>query len=229
MTKNPTLDNITLTTNFAPLAGLGHAWNARTDNAPIRGSERSLQRVRQYIGSYVCVHSAPSAWYGILVDASIDAGVISCDLADAGLWTQGMTKDLVLPGRKAREDLQARRDGMVTITAITALQPSAYFSEGDPKVKDAIEHRPGRPVPPSEEGTSIEDFAKYMDVSPDTAARAIIEMYDVGKGGKKKDGEDLRGDFASVINYCMEYAKTKHFPVRGTCAIVLAGARLYRW
>src|SRR5688572_7650139 len=194
-------------------------------------SERSLQRVKNMTGSYVCCHSAPSAWYGIVVDASIDAGVISVDLADAGLWTQGMTKDLIRPGRKATEDLQARRDGMVTVTAVTAIQPAAYFTEDNDKVKDAPQLRKGRAVAPAEEGTSIEDFATFMKSTPHEAAGALLEIYWKTQqvGGKKKEGDDLRGNFGAVINYCRAYAETKNFPIRGTCAIVLAGARLYQW
>lgn len=227
MTKNLPTPTITTDLSITDLATrrLDPSWTMPN----LTGSERSLQRVRQYIGTYVCVHSAPSAWYGILVDASIDAGVISCDLADAGLWTQGMTKDLVLPGRKAREDLQARRDGVVTVTAITALQPSAYFSEGNDKIKDAVTLRGTRPIPPAQEGTSIEDFARFMDTTPEKAAAAILELYNVNPGGRKKDGEDLRLNFAGVLAYVGEYAKTKTFPIRGTAAIVLAGARLYQW
>ncbi len=196
------------------------------------GSQRSLSRVLNYIGSYACVHSAPSAWYGIVVDASIDAGVISVDLADAGLWTQGMTKDLIRPGRKATEDLQARRDGMVTVTAVTAIQPAAFFTEDNDKIKDAPVPRFARAVPPSVEGTSIEDFAKFMETTPSEAANALMTTYWKTRkegGGKKGEADDLRGNFGAVINYCRAYAETKNFPIRGTCAIVLAGARLYQW
>lgn len=189
----------------------------------------SLARARDYIGQNVCVHSAPSAWYGILVSASIDAGVLCCDLADAGLWTQGTTKDLIRPAQKVTDDLQARRDGIVTVTAITAIQPAGYFTEGDPKIQDEPQLRTGRAVPPEVEGTSLEDFARFMEQEPHVAAAGVLEIYHKMGAKKGKDTDGLRGNFAGLLEFCREYAKTKNFPFRGTVAIVLAGARKYRW
>lgn len=197
-----------------------------TDTPP--DAARSLARVRDYIGQYCCVHSAPSAWYGIVMDASIDAGVISVDLADAGLWTQGMTKDLVLPGKKVREDLASRRDGVVTVTAVTAIQPSGAFHEGNDKVKDGISLRLKRAVPPEQQGTSLEDFAAFMNQEPGQVAAAVLEVYEkMVDRDKKRDDGGLRGNFAGVINLVRPYADTKDFPIRGTASIILSGARKY--
>lgn len=189
----------------------------------------SLARCRDYIGQNVCVHSAPSAWYGILVDASIDAGVLCVDLADAGLWTQGTTKDLIRPAQKVNEDLQARRDGVITVTAVTAIQPAGYFTEGDSKIKDEPTLRNTRPVPPRVEGTSLEDFARFMNQEPHIAAHAVLEVYHKMGAKRGKDTDGLRGNFIGVLELTADYCKSKNFPIRGTAAIVLAGARKYRW
>src|SRR5512134_450081 len=98
-------------------------------NLDLTGGQANLARVRDYIGQYVCIHSAPSAWFGMVVDASIDGGVVSVDLADGSLWTQGQVKDLIRPGRKSQgTELESRRDGIVTVQAVTALQPAGAFT-----------------------------------------------------------------------------------------------------
>lgn len=193
---------------------------------PLDGST-SLARLQNYIGQYVCVHSAPSAWFGCMVDVSIDGGVVSCDLADAGLWTQGATKDLLRPGKKATADLEARRDGVVTVAAITALQPSAAFTEGDDKVQDAPRLRKTRVRSPREMHIGLEDYAAFSGASaPHEAAGAILEVYE--KLGTKKE-DNGRGNFKGLLQMVKPYADTKDFPWRAVASILLHEARSYLW
>lgn len=221
MSKNETIKSNILGSNTL---GMSHTL------AYLEPTARSLARVMDYCGQYVCAHSAPSAWYGIVVDASIDAGVICLDLADAGLWTQGMTKDLIRPGQRVTEDLQSRRDGVVTVTALTAIQPAGAFFEGIDKLKDDLQLRDKRCVPPALQGTSLEDFAKFMGQEPGQTAAAVLEVYHkMVDRSKKKDDANLRGNFAGVINLVRDYAATKDFPIRGTASIVLHGGRKYMW
>jgi len=194
----------------------------------IDGSEASLARMNDHIGQYVCVHSAPSAWFGCVVDASIDNGVVSVDLADAGLWTQGQTKDLLRPARTATADLESRRDGVVTVLAVTALQPSAAFTEGVDKLSDKPQMRRHRVKAPRDTNLGLADYAAFSGSSePADAAAAILEMY--LKVGAKKGGDDTRGNMAGLIGMVKSYADEKCFPVRATAAILLHEARKYCW
>jgi hypothetical protein len=203
--------------------GLAHIVSATCND------EATLARMNDYIGQYVCVHSAPSAWYGIMVGCSVANGIPSCDLADAGLWTQGMTKDLVRPGQKSTDDLQARRDGVITVMAITAIQPAGAFSEQDDKVKDQIKLRSHRVRTPAEQGICLEQFAEFMGQEPHLVAGALLEVYHKSAPAKKKSDENPRGNFSAVIGMIQPYAETKDFPVRGIAGIVLHGARKYVW
>lgn len=195
---------------------------------PLNGAS-SLARLQSYIGRYVCVHSAPSAWFGCLVDVSIDGGVISADLADGGLWTQGQTKDLLRPGKKATAELEARRDGVITVAAITALQPSASFTENNDKIKDQPQLRKSLPRSPREQKIGLEDYASFCGkTEPHEAAGAVLEIYEK-TGAKARSDESGRGNFAGLIALVQPYALTKEFPVRAVASILLHEARGYMW
>src|SRR5690348_2574847 len=90
-----------------------------------RLSGSALLNPEAYIGQYVVVHSAPTAWIGCLVSIERREEAVGCVLADAGLWVNGELKDVVRPGLKAAKDTEASHHHIAYIPIVTAMQPAA--------------------------------------------------------------------------------------------------------
>lgn len=168
------------------------------------------------LGRYVCVHSAPSAWYGFLMYARDNGGVVSCVLADAGLWTQGLTDNLILPGQ-AGEKIKSRRLGLVTVAVVTAIQPSG--SHGEVRLRSTP---PNHFHLPSSYTPILESVAMSLDTHREGLFRMALEAY-----GQPKTGVGNEDAVVRLVTDGVE--ESLCLPRRVIASVVLDCARQRVW
>lgn len=185
---------------------------ARPPEGPTRYSHNVLLDAENYIGQYVIVHSAPTAWQGILINVERRGEAIGCTLADAGLWINGELKEVIVPGGRATKDTESSHHHIAYVPIVTALQPGAApftLKSWTPKPRG---RRPGDP-----NRISLSDYAAWSDQDNDTCVKALQNAYKAAKG------------FESVVTLVQAYADERAFPAPAVASMLLSHCMAQNW
>lgn len=175
--------------------------------------ESTVLNPENYIGQYVVVHSAPTAWIGCLVEIERREEAVGCVLADAGLWINGELKEVIRPGLKASKDTDSSHHHVTYVPIVTAIQPAgtpATINAWKPKYRD---RRPGNPAQ-----ITLENAARSASMDTDTMAKAITNAYQAGAKG-----------FDTLCSTISNFADEVGFPTPAVASILLADVLARTW
>lgn len=175
--------------------------------------ESTVLNPENYIGQYVVVHSAPTAWIGCLVEIERREEAVGCVLADAGLWINGELKEVIRPGLKASKDTDSSHHHVTYVPIVTAIQPAgtpSTINSWKPKYRD---RRPGNPAQ-----ITLENAARSASMDTDTMAKAITNAYQAGAKG-----------FDTLCSTINNFAEEVGFPAPAVASILLADVLARTW
>lgn len=181
--------------------------------AAFRTSVNPLLNLEAYRGQYIIVHSAPTAWIGLLVEVERREEAIGVTLADAGLWINGDIKEMVVPGFQQKREMESSHHHLTHVPIVTAAQPCGWPMHLD---KWAPQFRGERPGDPNR--ISLEDYAKFQGTDVPTAIKAL---QNAGKSG--------RASFTTVLNLVKPYADEVRFPAPGVAAMLMTDILTRQW
>lgn len=181
--------------------------------ASFRTNANPLLNPEVYRGQYVIIHSAPTAWIGLLVDVERREEAIGVTLADAGLWINGDIKEMVIPGFQQKRDMESSHHHLTHIPIVTALQPCGWpthLTQWKPAFRG---ERPGDP-----NFITLDDYARFQGTDVPTATKALQNA--------QKSG---RNAFESVLNLVKPYADERRFPAPGVAAMLMTDILTRGW
>lgn len=189
------------------------ATNFKTDPSTERLLPSYVLNIENYRGQYVVVHSAPTAWIGMLIDVERRGEAIGCTIADAGLWVNGELAEVIRPGQKASKDTASSHHFLTYVPIVTAIMPAGYpFSMTSWKPK----FRGDKPGDPSK--ITLANYAEATGQDVETCGKAINNAYYSGKGG-----------FEAVMSLVQAYAEECSFPIPGVASILMSEALALSW
>lgn len=177
-----------------------------------RGIAGTVQNPENYIGQYVVVHSAPTAWIGCLVNIERRDEAIGCVLADSGLWINGELKEVIRPGLKASKDTDSSHHHVTYVPIVTALQPA-----GSPSTltwKPTYQGR--RPGDPSK--ITLENYAEASGQDVDSCVKALQNAHQQGNKG-----------FDNAVNMVAPFADEVAFPAPAVASLLISDALSRCW
>ncbi len=180
---------------------------------PTRMIDSTILNPDAYIGQYVVVHSAPTAWLGCLVAVERRDEAVGCVLADAGLWVNGELKEVIRPGLKASKDTDSSHHFITYVPIMTALQPAGSPSTLTSWKQTYQGRRPGNPA-----RITLENYAESSGQDVDTCAKAIANAYQTGANG-----------FDSCVAMVQPFADEVAFPAPAVASILMADYLSRMW